>query len=67
VDDLPEIHPGIGLGDVLVLLPLVEELLTLYPRLIAAKVGDEIDTPAVSNLRIAHGKFDAVLQLTKRG
>jgi len=66
-EELPAINPAFGLGDVLQLLPIAEELVTLYPRLAQATVGGEVDLPVVSNLRIAHGRWDGTLTLKKTG
>lgn len=65
--ELPPINPEFGLGDLLTLLPIGEELVTLYPRLAAAKVGDVVDVPVVEGLRLAHGQFSATLTLDKTG
>lgn len=59
-------HESITFGDISNWLPVIVEALQVYPQLQAAKVGDTVNTPSVPNLRVAHGHFDAVLQLTKR-
>jgi hypothetical protein len=64
---IPPAHAALNFGEIAHWLPVITEALQVYPDLQAAKVGETVNTPTVTNARIAHGRYDVVVSFTKRG